>query len=259
MRRKDDLTEAVPCSRMPGETSIQNAAATWDVRLRKVLRQGESRFDLDVSFSTPTQRVVIFGPSGAGKTQTLRMIAGLGQPDEARVAVSGKLMCDTAQGLVSSPQERRLAYVFQEYALFPHLTVIQNVAFALRRGWKNPHKATVDDRVQRWIGAFHLESVAGHYPHQISGGQRQRTALARALVTNPTALLLDEPFAALDKGLRERLRNELRDLLDEVRLPMLLITHDDDDVHSLAQQVICMEAGRVVENPSGHDQRRQPW
>jgi len=135
--------------------------------------------------------------------------------------------------------------VFQDYALFPHLTVRQNIAFARRSGWRNPPRRIDDPKVERWIAAFHLEPVAGHYPHQISGGQRQRTALARALVTEPAALLLDEPFAALDKGLRERLRQELRDLLAEIDLPMLLITHDDDDVLSLAEEVVQMSRGRV--------------
>jgi molybdate transport system ATP-binding protein len=232
---------------MDGDTDATHSTLTWEVRLRKLLRQGGSQFELDVDFRTAAQRVVIFGPSGAGKTQTLRMIAGLGTPDEARVVVGGQVLCDTAQGRVATPQERRLAYVFQEYALFPHLTVTQNVAFALRRGWANPSKAVRDERVERWISSFHLESVAGHYPHQISGGQRQRTALARALVTNPQALLLDEPFAALDKGLREHLRNELKALQIELQLPMLLITHDDDDVNSLAQEVIRIDGGKVVD------------
>ncbi len=236
-------------SRMDGDTDAKAPATVWDVRLRKLLRQEDSQFELDVSFQTSAQRVVIFGPSGAGKTQTLRMIAGLGTPDEARVVVAGQVLCDTARGLVAAPQERHLAYVFQEYALFPHLTVVQNVAFALRRGWKNPNKAIADEGVQRWISTFHLESVAGHYPHQISGGQRQRTALARALVTSPRALLLDEPFAALDKGLRRRLRDELKALQMQIQLPMLLITHDDDDVNCLAEQVICIDGGRVVEGP----------
>lgn len=247
MYRDTPLAHAMASSGMDGDTDTQNPTMTWDVRLRKLLRQGGSRFELDVNFRTPAQRVVIFGPSGAGKTQTLRMIAGLGAPDEARVVVAGQVLCDTAEGLVTTPQERRLAYVFQEYALFPHLTVVQNVAFALRRGWKNPNKAVKDDSVERWISSFHLESVAGHYPHQISGGQRQRTALARALVTNPRALLLDEPFAALDKGLRERLRNELKALQIELQLPMLLITHDDDDVNCLAEQVIRIDGGKVVD------------
>jgi len=250
MYRDNTLSHAMASSRMDGDTDAKAPATTWDIRLRKVLHQADSRFELDVNFQTPAKRVVIFGPSGAGKTQTLRMIAGLGTPDEARVVVEGQVLCDTTQGIVATPQERRLACVFQEYALFPHLTVVQNVAFALRRGWTNPNKAIRNENVERWISSFHLESVAGHYPHQISGGQRQRTALARALVTNPRALLLDEPFAALDKGLRERLRNELKALQTQLQLPMLLITHDDDDVNCLAEQVICVDDGKVVESPS---------
>lgn len=229
-------------------------ALTWDVQVRKILRQGTSRFELDVGFQTAAQRVVLFGPSGAGKTQTLRMIAGIVAPDQARIAVAGRLLCDTDRGVHTSPQQRHLAYVFQDYALFPHLTVIQNVAFALRKGLRNPGKAVDDPRVARWMASFHLEAIAGHYPHQISGGQRQRTALARALVTEPTALLLDEPFAALDKRLRERLRDELRDLQTQLGLPLLLITHDDDDVGRLAEQVVFIEAGRVVEGPGRHDE-----
>lgn len=247
MDQDKPLAHAVAPSRIDGDPHAKNSTTTWEVRLRKLLRQGDSQFELDVDFCTTARRVVIFGPSGAGKTQTLRLIAGLGTPDEARVVVAGQVLCDTAQGRVATPQQRRLAYVFQEYALFPHLTVVQNVAFALRRGWKNPDKAIRDDRVERWMSSFHLESVAGLYPHQISGGQRQRTALARALVTEPRALLLDEPFAALDKGLRERLRNELKALQTEIQLPMLLITHDDDDVKCLAEQVVCIDNGKVVE------------
>lgn len=254
------LAQVAAAAGPPGNAGAQAPTAAWDVRLRKLLRQGDSRFELDVNFRTSAQRVVIFGPSGAGKTQTLRMIAGLGTPDEGRVVVAGQVVCDTARGLFAPPQARRLAYVFQEYALFPHLTVVQNVAFALRRGWTNPDKAVEHESVQRWISAFQLESVTGHHPHQISGGQRQRTALARALVTNPRALLLDEPFAALDKGLRQHLRNELKALQMQLQLPMLLITHDDDDVECLAQEVICMAGGKVVEGPEASASRQErPW
>jgi molybdate transport system ATP-binding protein len=137
--------------------------------------------------------------------------------------------------------------VFQDYALFPHLTVLQNIGFALRTGWRNPvrHSAPAPE-AERWIEAFHLQAVAHHYPHQISGGQRQRVALARALVHEPAALLLDEPFAALDKALRQRLRGELHELQAELRIPTLLITHDDDDLRALADDVVQMNAGHVV-------------
>jgi molybdate transport system ATP-binding protein len=163
------------------------------------------------------------------------------------VAIAGRVLIDRAAGVDLSPQARRLGYVFQDYALFPHLTVRQNIAFARRAGWLNPPRDAGDAAGARWIEAFRLQSVAGHYPHQISGGQRQRTALARALVTEPAALLLDEPFAALDQRLRQRLRDELRDLQAELRLPMLLITHDDDDLRTLAEDVVHLRAGRVVD------------
>ncbi len=218
----------------------------WDIQLQQVLQQGRSRFELNVQFQSPAQRLVLFGPSGAGKTQTLRMVAGILAPASGHVRVAGRLLYDAGQGLSLTPQARRLAYVFQDYALFPHLTVGQNIAFARRRGWRNPRPGHQDPQVDRWIERFGLQSVTGHYPHQISGGQRQRTALARALVNEPTALLLDEPFAALDKGLRQRLREELLELQTSLDIPLLLITHDDDDVRCLAQQVVHIDAGRVV-------------
>ncbi len=220
----------------------------WDIAIRKQLRHGSSQFLLDVRFASDAPCVVLYGPSGAGKTQTLRVVAGISRADEARVAIGGTLLCDSARRLWLTPQQRRLACVFQDYALFPHLTVRQNIAFAAVPGWLNPRRDIADARVERWIEAFHLGPVAAHFPHQLSGGQRQRTALARALVTEPRALLLDEPFAALDKGLRERLREELKQLQAELRLPMLLITHDDDDVRQLAQQVVQLQAGRVVDD-----------
>jgi molybdate transport system ATP-binding protein len=219
----------------------------WDVDLKRVLLHEGSRFELGVRFASDALRLVLYGPSGAGKTQTLKMIAGITRPDSGRVAVAGRTLFDSAAGVRLSPQERRLACVFQDYALFPHLSVRQNIGFARRTGWLNPPLNVQDAQVDRWIAAFHLESVAGHLPHQISGGQRQRTALARALVNEPTALLLDEPFAALDKTLRQRLRDELRDLQAQLRLPMLLITHDDDDVGRLADQVVYLQGGKVVD------------
>jgi molybdate transport system ATP-binding protein len=221
----------------------------WDVTLGKQLRHGDSRFDLDVAFASDASRLVLFGPSGAGKTQTLKMLAGIVRPDRGRVVIAGRMLYDGASGVHLTPQQRRLAYMFQDYALFPHLSVQQNIAFARQRvgrGWLNPPRNEADEAVERWIAAFHLQAVASHYPHQISGGQRQRTALARALVLEPTALLLDEPFAALDRGLRQTLREELRELQAQVGLPMLLITHDEDDVEALADEVVHVLAGHAA-------------
>jgi molybdate transport system ATP-binding protein len=218
----------------------------WDIALRKHLRHGSSHFELDVSFASPARRLALFGPSGAGKTQVLKMIAGIVRPDSGHVRIAGRVLHDSAGGIDLPPQRRRLGVVFQDYALFPHLTVRQNIAFALHRGWRNPARRGEDPAATRWIEALHLQAVAGHYPHQLSGGQRQRVALARALVHEPAALLLDEPFAALDKPLRQRLRRELAELQATLGIPTLLITHDDDDLRALADEVVHLQAGRVV-------------
>jgi molybdate transport system ATP-binding protein len=218
----------------------------WDLQLRKRLRHRRSVFQLDVAFGSAQRHLVLLGPSGAGKTQTLRAVAGITRPDAGRVAVDGRVLYDSEAGIELPPRRRELGYVFQDYALFPHLTLRQNVAFARRRGWFNPTRAQHEPEAERWIRAFHLEAVADHYPHQISGGQRQRTALARALVNHPRALLLDEPFAALDPALRTHLRRELRALQDDLGIPTLLITHDAEDAAVLGREVVTLSAGRVA-------------
>ncbi|WP_397475305.1 ATP-binding cassette domain-containing protein [Pusillimonas sp.] len=217
----------------------------WDVDLRHHFEGRTHRFELNAQFCSDTDKLVLFGPSGAGKSVILKMIAGLETPGAGHVRLHGDILFDRSQGVNLSPQSRGLAYVFQHYALFPHLTVIQNIAFGLHRGFTNPRRSVRHEAVQRWIEAFHLESAANQYPEQLSGGQRQRTALARALVAQPRALLLDEPFSALDRPLRRRLRDELRELLSRVKIPLVLITHDEDDVVSLADGVIRIEEGRA--------------
>jgi molybdate transport system ATP-binding protein len=218
----------------------------WDVHVHKRLRHGRSVFTLDVGFASGQRHLVLLGPSGAGKTQTLRAVAGISRPDHGHVAVDGRLLFDSARHVNLPPRARALGYVFQDYALFPHLTLRQNVAFARRRGAFNPSRTVRDEEAERWIRAFHLEGVADHYPHQISGGQRQRTALARALVNQPRALLLDEPFAALDPALRSHLRRELRALQDDLGLPTLLITHDPEDAALLGREVVSVRAGHAA-------------
>jgi molybdate transport system ATP-binding protein len=219
----------------------------WDVDVAKRFAHAGRHFDLAVTFRSTAQRLVLYGPSGAGKSQTLKMIAGLTRPDAGHVRVDGRALFDRDARVDVPPRERRLAYVFQDYALFPHLTVRQNIAYALRSGPWNPSRSARYPAVQRWLDAFELDTVAQQYPEQLSGGQRQRTALARALVTEPRALLLDEPFAALDRALRARLRDELAELQARLGIPMLLITHDDEDVARFGDEVLCIRDGRLVQ------------
>lgn len=218
----------------------------WDVDLRKQFR-GNNGFTLDVRFTSDAKRLVLFGPSGAGKSQTLEMIAGLARPDHGHVRFNGATLFDGEAGTSMPAQQRRIGYVFQDYALFPHLTVLQNIGFGLRRGLVNPSRKLQDAGVARWLQAFHLEPVAHLYPGQLSGGQRQRAALARALVGSPRALLLDEPFAALDRALRQQLRQELVALQSQLDIALILITHNEEDVECFADAVLCIEGGRILE------------
>ncbi|ELX13612.1 molybdate-transporting ATPase ModC [Janthinobacterium sp. HH01] len=217
------------------------------IDITKTLRSGARTFALRARLASASQRIVVYGPSGAGKSMLLKAVAGLMTPDHGRIEVAGRCLYDSVDGVNLSPQRRRLAYLFQDYALFPHLNVRQNIAFGLRRGWRNP-LARVDGEVVRyWLQAFELEHVAQQLPHQLSGGQRQRVALARALAPEPAALLLDEPFAALDPALRQRMRAELDTLQRRLGIPMILITHDPDDVSAFGDHVLRMENGSMAD------------
>ncbi|MEY4562773.1 MAG: hypothetical protein RLZZ618_2050 [Pseudomonadota bacterium] len=225
------------------------SAPLWEVHVQRRLEHAGQRFELDVSFVSSSPRLVMFGPSGAGKSQTLMLMAGLAQPDRGHVRVSGQTLVDRAQRINVPARRRGLAYVFQDYALFPHLTVAQNLAFSQHRGWLNPRRRKMSPEVEHWLRSFELLPVAQQYPHQLSGGQRQRTALARALVTEPRALLLDEPFAALDPALRARLRDELAELQTRLNIPLLVITHDEQDVARFGGELIEIQQGRVLRGP----------
>ncbi|MDQ8031078.1 MAG: ATP-binding cassette domain-containing protein [Bordetella sp.] len=219
---------------------------TIAIDVRKTLVSGERRFELDVRLRTDARRVVLFGPSGAGKSQTLRAVAGLMRPDAGRIEVNGHLLFDAERHVWVAPQARRVAYLFQDYALFPHLTVAQNIGFGLKSGWLNPGRREVPQAARRWVEAFELEPVLQSYPAEISGGQRQRVALARALSARPELLLLDEPFSALDATLRQKMRADLRALQESLDVPMMLITHDPADVQALGEAVFDLRDGRVV-------------
>jgi molybdate transport system ATP-binding protein len=222
----------------------------WDVAVRTTLGDDAHRFDLDVAFRSDVARLVLFGPSGAGKSLTLKAIAGLLRPDAGHVRVDAEILFDRAAAVDLPARARRFGYVFQEYALFPHLTVRQNIAFGLTPGLRNPRRDAAAPAVERWLDTLELRPFAARYPDQLSGGQRQRTALARALAAEPRALLLDEPFAALDTSLRDRLRDELKELQARIALPIVLITHDRADVDAFADDVVSISGGRVVTRSS---------
>ena len=217
-----------------------------EVDVSKTLRARGREFRLEVKFASDAPVTVLFGPSGAGKTQTLYAIAGLARPERGAIRLGGEALFDSQRKIDLPPHRRRIGYVFQDYALFPHLSVVQNVAFATSRSAVfNPRTATGE--VYELLARFALGKLASSYPHQLSGGQRQRVALARALAAKPRLLLLDEPFAALDAPLRARLREELIKIRKEFDVPMVVITHDPDDVAALGGRVVSIADGRAVD------------
>ena len=216
-----------------------------DLDLRATLRSGKRRFDMHVQCTSHSQRIAVYGPSGAGKSKTLKAIAGLFTPDAGHIRLNGRTLFDSAAGINLPPQQRNVAYLFQDYALFPHLTVRQNVGFGLSRGWLNPGARAKLAKVDHWLDAFHLQELAHQFPDELSGGQRQRVALARALVAEPAALLLDEPFAALDPDLRVKMRLELSQWQQRLAVPMILITHDPEDARILGEHVLYLRDGQI--------------
>jgi molybdate transport system ATP-binding protein len=195
-------------------------------------------FRLDVTLEVGHEPVALVGPSGAGKTTILRAVSGLLSPEEGRVALGANVWLDTAQGIRLRPEERSVGFVFQDYALFPHLTVRENVAYGAA--------GTIDPLLER-LG---LTGLVDERPGEISGGERQRVAVARALARRPQVLLLDEPLAALDSHTRARVRAELRALLDDLDLPTVLVTHDFQDAAALARRIGVLVEGRIVQEGS---------
>lgn len=211
---------------------------TLQVAIKKELKG----FSLDVDFSSEG-RLGILGASGCGKSMTLKCIAGIIRPDSGKIVLNGRVLFDSAQGIDIKPQQRKVGYLFQNYALFPHMTVIENIACGLGLANKEAGK---DRRVADMIDLLHLNDLEARYPLQLSGGQQQRVALARILAYQPEIILLDEPFSALDEHLREQLHLEMKEILREWGENIILVTHNRDEVYKMTDHLIVMDEGQII-------------
>jgi molybdate transport system ATP-binding protein len=214
-----------------------------------IRRRLSDQFALDVAFDAPPGFTVLFGRSGSGKTTILRSIAGLIRPDAGRIQVGGRTFFDAAAGTDVPVQLREVGYVFQQLALFPHLSVRANIEYGLHALPPAERRALVDDIAD----SFHITPLLDRRPDRISGGERQRAALARALVTEPSILLLDEPLSALDHAIQSRIMADLRRWHEQHRIPVLYVTHSHREAYALAERVIVVDQGRVAATGSSHD------
>ena len=210
--------------------------------LEVAIEKQVSDFRLAVEFTADGAPLGLLGPSGSGKTMTLRAIAGLETPDRGRIVLQGRVLFASARGINVPARERRIGLLFQNYALFPHLTVAQNIAFGLHRV-PGPER---NRRVERQLAAAHLDHLAARYPTSLSGGEQQRVALARALAVEPAALLLDEPFSALDTHLRSALERQLRETLEAYQGSTLFVSHNLEEAYRVCGDLVVLERGEVA-------------
>ena len=199
-------------------------------------------FKLDIKFESQNETLALLGASGCGKSMTLKCIAGIEKPDRGTIVVDGVTVFDSKKGINLSPQQRHVGIVFQNYALFPNMTVLKNIQAGAKR---ETDQAKRELAVRQVMERFGLTELSQHYPHQLSGGQQQRVALARVLVSAPKILLLDEPFSALDSHLRFQLEREVREVIRQFGKSVLLVSHDRDEVFRLADSIAIMNDGRV--------------
>lgn len=197
----------------------------------------------NLNMTVASERFTTFlGPSGCGKTTILRMIAGLETPDSGTILIDGRKVFDGKEGINVSPNKRGLSFVFQDFALWPHMTVYENVAFPLRAGKDTDN---LDERVREALAAVQLAGMEGRYPGQLSGGQQQRVAFARAIVGRPGCILFDEPLSALDAILREQMREELRELVTRLKTTAVYVTHDQIEAMSMSDDIFVLSKGEI--------------
>jgi molybdate transport system ATP-binding protein len=221
------------------------AVPAIDIDIRLSLHSPGRHFEVNAQFSSIAQRTALIGPSGSGKSTLLKSVAGLIPGAQGHVRIGDTLLLDTASYIDKPARARNIGFVFQDYALFPHMTVEQNLSFGVQRLGRRMSPSD-RERIEALLRQFDLVTLRTAWPRHLSGGQRQRVALARALVHQPRLLLLDEPLSALDVPLRKRLRTELAEMLDRVQVPTLLVTHDPEDLDALTQVALHMDQGRIV-------------
>jgi molybdate transport system ATP-binding protein len=200
-------------------------------------------FNLAVDFETKEGVVGFLGPSGAGKSMTLKCIAGLEKPDSGRIIINGKCVYDSQKKIWIAPNQRHIGFLFQKYALFPHMTVEENVAF----GIMHLDREERQQRIHDYLHIVHMEEMKKRYPSELSGGQQQRIAIARALILKPELLLLDEPFSALDLHLRSRMEHQLKKLLDKYEGQSIVVSHDIHESYRLCQDLAIFHEGHILE------------
>ncbi|WP_085522932.1 TOBE-like domain-containing protein [Tuberibacillus sp. Marseille-P3662] len=220
--------------------------------VKKTLRD----FQLELNFKMDDKTMVIVGPSGCGKSTTLKLLAGLTTPDVGYIEIDEKIFYETKTNIDVSPEHREIGFVFQNYALFPHLSVHENVGYGLDA--KKLSKREKRRKVHDILETLHITHLSHSMPTELSGGEQQRVALARALVLNPRALLLDEPLSALDVTTRGRVRRELKKTLMSLNIPTIIVTHDYEDAISLGDRILVMDHGRIIQEGTARDLLMQP-
>ncbi|PKM49273.1 MAG: ABC transporter [Firmicutes bacterium HGW-Firmicutes-7] len=198
-------------------------------------------FSLDITFNTDGEYLGILGASGSGKSMTLKCIAGVETPDEGRIVLNGKVFFDSEKKINMKPQDRNIGYLFQNYALFPHMTVEENICIGLKLSQKEK-----EQKINQMIESFHLTGLEKKYPNQISGGQQQRVALARCITYKPDVLMLDEPFSALDSHLKEQLQTGVLELLKLYEGEVLMVSHSRNEIYRFCKKLVIVDQGSSV-------------